>query len=354
MSASYFQELIRLREVSKNPLVYQSVRNPAKAGNTLPISYGGLSIASSIQAAFHSLPEIRNEESKSSPWAIYSANGLFLGPTLIDRPVQYTVTLLRDTRTFVTRFIVGSQKYDGKARNCFCITIDFTLKTQSAGPHHNEAKLPLSFSCAPSQSYPPVEELGDLFTEVSDRVKRGELDAKVQERLLGTFALIDQVSTLRNVKGGIIEESVVGILRRKGTPYQVEVPDITKRRNVDYFKARETLTPIPANDDSLPLNEEALQASYLAFLIDGALAFYPLIESGMALHDAGACSTLDFAIRYHDDETDYFNNFHLREMRTYCASRERTFNEALIWDLDGKLTASVSQQCVLRPKKASL
>jgi hypothetical protein len=71
--SSFFQELLRLRKLSTEPLVYQSVSMPLGMGDALPNAYGGCAIALGIQAAFHSLPGASIEENAS--WAIYSANG---------------------------------------------------------------------------------------------------------------------------------------------------------------------------------------------------------------------------------------------------------------------------------------
>lgn len=69
-SGSYFQELMRLRQRSQEPLVYESVSMPVKMGNALPIAYGGFNSGLAIQAAFHSLAPAGKAD-----WAIYSANG---------------------------------------------------------------------------------------------------------------------------------------------------------------------------------------------------------------------------------------------------------------------------------------
>jgi acyl-CoA thioesterase len=192
-----------------------------------------------------------------------------------------------------------------------------------------------------------------MWEEAANRVNRGEISAKFKEGMESMFALSSKVTILKQVKGGIFDETLYGSIRKTDTAAQLAIPNVTHRRNADYFRASETLSALPVRDNSnngIPLNTYAIQATYLTFLIDGAIAFYALTEHGLHLTDAAACSTLDFAVRFHEDEFD-FQDFHLREMRTYSASRERTFSEALVWDLKGKLIASATQQCVLRPKK---
>jgi acyl-CoA thioesterase II len=350
---SYFQDLIRLRELTQEPLVYQSIAKPVSMGNTLPIAYGGYTCALAIQAAFHSLPGSTKEEQSS--WAIYSANGLFLGPTTTESPIQYAVTKLRDTRSFATRSILASQQVNGKERSCFTILVDFTRKVPSAGPPHREAKLPFSYSASPLQSYPHPDKLQELWEVAEGRVKRGAMSERDFDALKFVFGLSRKVSTSKMITGGIFDETSYGIVPKRDTAKQLSTPDLTQRRNVDYFKARDTLVPTESkdkSDGSLPLMASAIQASYLAFVLDGALAFYPLSENGLALQDAGACSTLDFALRFHDDEYD-LQDWHCREMRTYCADRDRTFSESLLYNLQGKLMVSTTQQCVLRSKPIS-
>lgn len=269
-------------------------------------------------------------------------------------PVQYEVTSLRDTRSFATRFVVASQDSNGKARKCFCVTVDFAKKVASAGPPHKEPRLPLSYSVSPSQSYPSPEELEESFEVADKRLKSGAVKERDVKGLKATFGLLNKVADCRNNKGDIFDETLTGIIGKSDTAQQKAIPDLTKRRNMDYFRSKETLEPIKEErEGALPMMMSALQASFAGFMLDGALSFYPLTQSGLRLTDAGACSTLDFALRFHDDEFD-LQEYHLREMRTYCADRNRTFNEALLWNKDGKLIASMSQQCVLRAKPAKL
>lgn len=78
MGDSYFQEMIRLKQVSTQPLVYESITLPVRMGNALPIAYGGYTSCLAVQAAFHSLPG--QSQAEKDDWAIYSANGAFNYP----------------------------------------------------------------------------------------------------------------------------------------------------------------------------------------------------------------------------------------------------------------------------------
>jgi acyl-CoA thioesterase II len=279
--------------------------------------------------------------------------GLFLGPASTKKPLQYHVTSLRDTRSFSTRFIIASQESSGTTRKCFSITIDFTRKAASSGPPHGEPRLPLSYSVSPFQSHPPPDELLEIFEAGDEKLKAGKVTRRQHQALRGTFSLLGKVAVCKNVKGSIFDETMLGIDAKSDTHQQQANPDVTQRRNADYLRAREILVPIIATTDSLAMSSYAIQASFIGFMLDAALAFYPLSQQGLRLIDAGACSTLDFALRFHEDEYD-LQEYHLREMRSYCANRDRTFSEALLWDKEGKLIASMSQQCVLRSKQSSI
>jgi acyl-CoA thioesterase len=85
-------------------------------------------------------------------------------------------------------------------------------------------------------------------------------------------------------------------------------------------------------------------------MMDGFLSFLPLAHNRMFLDDAAACSSLDFALRLFvvDLKVDDWN---LREMKTVCGGNGRTYTEGRLWDQQGKLIASMTQQAVLRPKQ---
>ena len=68
-----------------------------------------------------------------------------------------------------------------------------------------------------------------------------------------------------------------------------------------------------------PLKSQAEHAAGLALHIDGGLSFLPLSHSHLFLQDAGACSSLDFAVRIFSNSLD-INQCHLKEMKTVHGS----------------------------------
>jgi acyl-CoA thioesterase len=287
---------------------------------------------------------------------LHLSKGVFLGPTSLDRQVHYRVTKLRDTRAFSTRFLVASQIFDEKMRDCCAITIDFTV---AAGQPLSlqSGKLPLVYSQKASRMYPSPEDLQKLTIYAQDKQKAGTISSDTLREFQDSFGLSERVTDTRIVPGGIFAETLYGIDPRVDTKEQLEQPDVTKRRPADYFRSLYKLegsTGAAQGDEAIPLRRYALQASYLCFTMDGALAFMPLSQHGLRLQDASACSTVDFAMRFHQEDLPVDAEYHLREMRTYSSAHERTFNEALVFDQSGtKLVASSTQTCILRALRPS-
>ena len=97
------------------------------------------------------------------------------------------------------------------------------------------------------------------------------------------------------------------------------------------------------------LNGEADHLAALAFYKDGAVGFTPLTHNHMFVDDAAACSTLDCALRLFRSGID-FHQWHYREMKNLGGSRGQDLFRRM-WDMQGNLVASMSQQNILRPKK---
>jgi acyl-CoA thioesterase len=75
----------------------------------------------------------------------------------------------------------------------------------------------------------------------------------------------------------------------------------------------------------------------------------PLVHNHLSLPDAGACSSLDFAIRIFSNDVD-LNQWHLKELKTHHGSNGRTYSEARLWDEQQNLVATMTQMNILRPK----
>jgi len=60
---------------------------------------------------------------------------------------------------------------------------------------------------------------------------------------------------------------------------------------------------------------------------------------------------LDFALRVFSNDVD-FSAWHFKEMKTSVGAEGRTYSEARMWDENGSMVASMTQQSILRPRPA--
>ncbi|PWN49804.1 Thioesterase/thiol ester dehydrase-isomerase [Violaceomyces palustris] len=351
-----FLDLIRLRRVEGDAAdVFRSVNRPEKMGNLGPIAYGGCVIALVIASAYQTVKE---EEG----FKLYSFLGNFLGPTRTDREVNLKVTRLRETRTFQTRLVIASQILeDGEERKCFSATLDF----MTTGPGRNgevggsiihregdpNPFRPYSVKpIYPRQHHSQLERATDL---VSSKVESGQLSRSDHERYKEIFGLFNRHFDTKLVPGSIHADNIKGFIPgaelsqvsgregRKG---------LTERYTCDWFKVKEQEYPPSSSEVGiLPTSRKALNASSLAFALDGALSFLPLTFSNLGLNQASACSSLECSLRFHSPDFDSETNWAYREQRTISGSDQRTFSESYLFDENDNLIATMSQISVLRP-----
>ncbi|GAC98330.1 hypothetical protein PHSY_005923 [Pseudozyma hubeiensis SY62] len=353
--AANFIELVRLRSTS-SPSTFISCSNPEKMGNPADIAYGGCVQALSVMAGFHSIhshPNLLN-------FQIHSLLGTYLGPTLADRKVKLTVSDIRTTRSFATRFVLASQIFDdGSERNTFCATIDFTAPnkidlTKAGEPFDRYGR-------KPRMQYAPPEQLPSMRDIVLRKVQEGKVDRAAADYLEQTvFAL--NVKTITNVHPpqGLHAQNAMGLDPLAESEQHSSA--LTDRFSVDWAKSLQDLSSPPSpppveslqkcdefKDAGAPLSvtSAAANAALVAFLMDGALSFIPLTFSRMSLVDASAASSLDCALRYF--AVPDMDDFHLREMQTIQGNECRTYSEAFLWDRNQNMVASMTQACVLRP-----
>lgn len=357
--AANFVELVRLRATSQSN-VFVSCSTPEKMGNPADIAYGGCVQALSVIAAFKSI-DIRKELLN---FEIHSLLGTYLGPTLADRKVKLTVTDVRNTRSFATRFVVASQRLnDGSERSTFVATIDFTAPNKI---DTSKAGVPFTrYSRRPKMQYAPPEQLPSMRDIVLRKVQEGKVNRAAADYLENVvFAL--GTKTITNVfpPQGLHAQNVMGLdPLAESEQHSAALPD---RFSVDWTKSRQdlcspppppsvsSLQPTNYTDVGAPLSvsSASANAAFVAFLMDGALSFIPLTFSRMSLADASAVSSLDCALRYH--AVADMNDFHLREMQTVQGNECRTYAEAFLWDRNQNLVASMTQACVLRPHAPKL
>ncbi|KAE8153806.1 thioesterase-like superfamily-domain-containing protein [Aspergillus avenaceus] len=278
------------------PGQYQSVLNPTRMGTLASYVYGGNTLAVAVNAAYQTI---------ESPYHLYSITGHFIRAATTERRFICAVETTRSTRTFQTRFIRVSQKADdGSIQLCLIASADF---------HIEEPRSMVTYSTRPKTSMPftlqdnqppsnPVKELG-LYKHIEPFLEKHTIAAASENQLA--------------TKGG-----------------SSTAPE---KFSAERFRIRG------------PLNNEADQVSALAFYMDKGLAYIPANHSGYQLTDASACASLDFSLRLFTHEID-LRKWHLTEATTSVAGNARAFSEGRVWDGNGRLLASMTQQTLLRPK----
>jgi len=194
----------------------------------------------------------------------------------------------------------------------------------------------LSYSAPPSVNYSSIEASPTREEMRENLVKEGKITPKIAEIHKKTFGLMQRYFDAYGVPEAIFTQNLYGMAKEVQTT-QDHWP-LTSKTSAEWTRA------------SHPLKTEAAHIAGLSFYMDGALSFIPLSHSHLFLQDAGACSSLDFSLRILSNKIN-LNEWHLKEMKTIHGGEGRTYSEARIWDLQGNMVASMTQQNILRPKQ---
>ena len=220
---------------------------------------------------------------------------------------------------------------DGSKRLCLFLTADFQAP---------EPATLLTYSRAPeTASYLSLEDSVDIAENRQNMLDRGFADHETVQMHKVVFGLADRFMERRFCPDGVITQNMTGFAK-KGTPTTQDSVPLPYRTSGDWFKLKH------------PVRTSADNVSALAFALDAALSFLALNHSGLSLVDAAAQSSLDFAFRVFENDVN-LNDWLLREMVTVTGGNGRTFAEAKVWSPEGKMVAGMTQQCILRPQKAS-
>ncbi|KAK0618797.1 hypothetical protein DIS24_g11507 [Lasiodiplodia hormozganensis] len=296
--------------------------NPERMGNAQNIGYGGCTLGVAIQAACHTVP---------SSYLLYSATGNYLGPSLTDRKLRCSVQRVRDTRTFATRLVRLSQEQDdGSTRLCMIILADFQTKEDASM---------LVYSAPPDKSYSPPEQCPSRMEATEEMVRSGTVSRKMADIYEVTFGLLERFVECRGAPEGVASNKLLGVAKKAATPQDGDA--LTSKTSGDWFRCRH------------PLGQQQDHYAALGFILDGALSFMPLTHSDMFLDDAGACSSLDFALRFFTNSLN-LDQWHLREIKTVTGGEGRTYTEARLWDEEGNMVANMTQQSILRPPRLTV
>lgn len=362
VQASPFLQRIAVRRTHE-PGVFEGMLPPLSMGNVRPIAYGGFAIATAIVAAGHTIPT-------HTRFVPYSILGHFLGPGSIDVPFVCQVSSIRDTRTFVTRSVIVKQRVRGKhgeaqLRNVLSITLDMIASPRSEPAYMEEAKKHhvdvscvgslLRYDPAPSWKIDePNEHSETPDTYFSRRLQEGTLEKQSMAIYNKIIGLWHQIFDTVPVPSSMMLQNLLGMVK---IPTSQDHLTITDRRSFDWMRIHDALPCATGTEpahgtsetkDMLPISPVMAHAATMAFALDGALAFAPLSLGKKSMLDASAASTLDFATRFHSDVLD-MNQYLLREIRPIQAGWQRTYSEARLFDTNGHLVATCTQQGVLRP-----
>ena len=348
MTANTLSEQIGLRRLDPDSVAkpanehFISTHHPARLGNNVPIAYGGCTLGIAIHAACQS---IWLDGSTDLDFRLYSVLGHFLGPALVDRPIACDVSRVRESRSFKTRRVILTQAYDdGSVRECLSMTADF-MKIEkeiemeySAPPAGNRGKGGEYFTSPElgPENTPTSQELG------AELLASGQATEEQVMTFTSMFGLMTKFYEPRFCRDGVGGQTLSGMAKGIRTSQDHDGLTITEKTTTEWLRAQQDLTT------------EAENMAALGFVMDGGLSFTPLLHGGEGkfLDDVGACSTLDFSLRSFQtgDEKLEMDKWKLKERWTIAAAGGRTYTEARLWDRKGKMVASMTQACILRPK----
>ncbi|KAK7935387.1 hypothetical protein PG985_000882 [Apiospora marii] len=332
--ASTVTEQTAIEEIG--PGQFRSKVNPGRMGNAKPIAYGGCTLGVAVRAAHMAVPPNHH---------LYSVVGHYLGPASTTEKLVCIVHNTRTTKSFSTRRVVVQQAQPSgsttttageQMRTCMELIADF---------HAEEPAAPgMTYSAPPSQAYagPSHQSETPAVLRASD-LSAAETAAVARSR--DVFALNERFLETRPCREGVAAQNLNGVLA--GRPTTQDARALADRTAAEWVRHKPTSSN--NKEEGTGLASAADQAAALAFCLDGGLSFLPLTLDGVWLGDVGACSSLDFALRFMAPRPD-FNGWHLRERRTVAGGAGRTYSEARMWDEEGNMVAIMSQQSIMRPK----
>ncbi|CAK7241276.1 MAG: hypothetical protein STHCBS139747_002736 [Sporothrix thermara] len=315
--AATLAEQLAVKPVGTDGDIFESVHCLVRMGNAAPIAYGGSTLGVAIAAAAHTVP---------STHKLYSVLGHYLGPAGTSSHVRIKVERTRDTKSFATRRVRVVQEQKGKERTCLDLLMDFHVVEDAYYQYSAPPVQPIA--AAPPAACPTWEE------QIAGHLAKKNINKVVAALAEDAFAPINAFFENRGVPQSVAGQNLLGLAKRAKTT-QDDLP-ITSRWSSVWCRTR-----------SDRQESDAAQWAGLAFVMDAALSFLPLTHSQRFLDDAGACSSLDIALRVFQPSVD-LRAWHLRQAMTKTADAGRTYSENVLWDEQGRMVASMTQQSIMR------
>lgn len=352
---AYLDKSIAIRQIGEDK--FESYFPAEKSGAWSLYAWGGSVLSQCLNAAYHTTPS----SSSGTSSHLYSVMGLFLGPTLADKTVQFEVQRLRDTRTFATRqVIVWQVQAEGKApRRILQMTLDFFIGSGIMGKPH------LAYEPEPLQPGLSHHSKLKLWAEQLDDAQNDKnnpftVKARKLHRKLFTH-IVDRMEMKIPLEGFDWERFDAYVL---GGHEDLPDVDVTKKTYNDWFRPWQALRlqkdvedgslPAPAGI-LMPRTRQEAEACAIMLRLDDILPAVPMMLGGKTFLQCSNFTSLDFALRFHhqdaNTEAGQDNQWFLRQSTSAWAQDGKSFNESKCWKegRDGKLrlVATMSQTTTL-------
>jgi acyl-CoA thioesterase-2 len=254
-----------------------------------PRIFGGLVIAQALLAAYETVPER----------ICHSLHAYFIRPGDVKAPVLYQVERARDGGTFTTRRVAAIQH----GEQIFNLAASFQAPEE--GFEHQDAM-------------PEAPDPESIPTE-ADRAR--ELEGKVHPRVLANM----------------MRERPIDV--RWPDPQDMFKPVPKAPKKQVWMRARQPIG-----------NDVRMQQAILAYASDMAFMETALRVHGLVWTTPGLQSaSLDHAMWFHHPSN--FNEWHLFDQDSPSTSEGRGLVRGEMFSQDGKLVASVAQECLMRLRK---
>ncbi|KAK0528736.1 hypothetical protein OC834_003956 [Tilletia horrida] len=356
-------ELLRIKKLDAlcNPAekkwVYETVLTGYSLWTQRPAIFGGVSLGLGVQAAFDSIYEELGPRD-AAEFRAYSYQGTFAGPASALHAIQIEVTTVRSTRSFVTRIVTLSQQdptKPGLRRKTLVAICDFARRGRTPLVEFDAPAL----NPVTGKPWEKPEVLELYRTELSQRLEReqqsGDSDAARFSRLEGKFlGRWDGFLEYKLPPDSLTYQSSWAIRPDKPATTQDNVP-VTDRVMVDYFRVVPDLSPAnlvrisAKRPDCVPFRPETTTTTLFAFVLDQLVPIIPIVATKTPRKDAAPDVSLDFSIRFHREDGIDLNKWSLRQFKCLTAGAGRSFNQITVWDEEGRITGTISQQGHLVP-----
>ncbi|OAG42679.1 hypothetical protein AYO21_02962 [Fonsecaea monophora] len=299
---------------------YEVSRNlPRRSGNSAPIAYGGFALSLAVHSAYRKVP---------NGYHLHSASGCFLRAASTQEKLRCKVNELRRSNSFITHRVTVDQLKNGNYHACMEILMDF---------HKMEPSL-LDYSAPPSRTYRNWRDCPTWDEIRAEWVEDGRTTSTQSHMFDTLFGLSKGLYECRPCPEGIASQNLNGMAKDTHTSQDGLHP--TDKSSADWIRVHSQL------------QSEAEHMASLTFIMDAALSFLPLVHNHLFFEDVAACASLEFALRFFSPHIN-INRWHLREAISHRAGAGRTYSESRVWDEEGNLVVSMSQQSICRVKTST-